>query len=160
MKKFKDWIIFPGYKHKGGFVTFQDITIDHLRQVFFPKGFRETYRYLGAVPNEYKGVNNDIFYAMRPLVIYLDYLAKPWWCPRWFLRFLHLFGNDNSIVRMRSRRLYELHRKITKGYFILDYKTKWANYDLRISIMGGEHEWFLVDAIESEFYSRGKRQEE
>ena len=160
MKKFKDWVIFPGQKAKLGPVHTMNITVDHIRAVFFPKDFYETYKYLGSMPSEYKNSNNDIFYAIRPLVIYLDYLAKPWWCPRWFLRFLHLFGNDNSIVRMRSRRLHELYRKITKGYFILDYKTKWTDYDLRISIMGGEHEWFLVDAIESKFYRRGKQQEE
>ena len=158
MKQFKDWIIFPGYKHKNGFVTFQDITVDHLRAVFFPKDFYEKYQYLGSVPFEYKNSNNDIFYAIRPLVIYLDYLAKPTWCPRWFLRFLHLFGNDNSIVRVRSFRLYNIFNKITKGYGIFDFKTKWSSYDLRISLRGGDREWWLANAIEEKFYTDGNRE--
>lgn len=159
MKKFKDWIIFPGYKHKKGFVHFQDITVDHIRAVFFPKDFYETYQYLGSVPIEYKNSNNDIFYAMRPLVIYLDYLAKPTWCPRWFLRFLYLFGNDNSLVRVRSFKLHNLFNKITNGYGIFDFKTKWSNYDLRISIRGGDREWWLANAIEEKFYRDGNREE-
>lgn len=159
MRKFKDWVIFPGYKHKGGFVTFQDIKIDDIRSVFFPKNFYEKYRYLGSVPFEHKNSNNDIFYAMRPLVIYLDYLAKPTWCPRWFLRFLHLFGNDNSIVRVRSFRLRNLFIKITKGYGIADYKTKWTHYDLRISIYSDKNASWLANAIEEQFYRDGRNKE-
>lgn len=159
MRKFKDWVIFPGYKHKGGVVTFRNITIDDLRAVFFPKDFYEKYQYLGSVPFEYKNSNNDIFYAMRPLVIYLDYVAKPTWCPRWFLRFLHLFGSDNSVVRLRNIRLYNLFNKITKGYGIVDYKTKWTYYDLRISIRGDENAWWLSDAIEEKFYRDGRNKE-
>ena len=102
--KIKDVVIFKGKKAKSGPVYTLNITVDHIRAVFFPKDFYETYRYLGSVPSEYKNSNNDIFYAMRPLVIYLDYLARPWWCPMWFLRLLHLFGNDNSIIRVRSFR--------------------------------------------------------
>lgn len=159
MRKFKDWVIFPGYKHKGGVVTFRNITIDDLRAVFFPKDFYEKYQYLGSVPFEYKNSNNDIFYAMRPLVIYLDYVAKPTWCPRWFLRFLHLFGSDNSVVRLRNIRLYNLFNKITKGYGIFDYKTKWTYYDLRISIRGDENAWWLSDAIAEKFYRDGRNKE-
>ena len=62
---------------------------------------------------------------IHALVIAVDYEARPWWCPRWFLRFLHLFGNDNSLVRVRNFRLNRLHTKITKGIFMWDYKTKW-----------------------------------
>ena len=159
MRKFKDWVIFPGYKHKGGVVTFRNITIDDLRAVFFPKDFYEKYQYLGSVPFEYKNSNNDIFYAMRPLVIYLDYLAKPNWCPRWFLRFLCLFGSDNSVVRLRNVKLYNLFNRITKGYGIVDYKTKWTHYDLRISIRGDKWAWWLSDAIEEKFYKDGRNAE-
>jgi hypothetical protein len=152
-------IIFKGKKAKIGPVHTMDITTEHLQQVFFPKDFYEKYRYLGSVPSESKRFSNDMFYAIRPLVIYLDYLAKPWWCPRWFLRFLYLFGNDNSIVRMRNARLSRLFDRITKGYGITDYKTKWTHYDLRISIRGTEHEWWLASAIEEKFYSDGRRKE-
>lgn len=155
----KDIVIFKGKKAKLGPVHTMNITVDHIRAVFFPKDFYETYRYLGSVPSEYKNSNNDIFYAMRPLVIYLDYLARPTWCPRWFLRLLHLFGNDNSIVRVRSLRLHNLFNKITKGYGIVDFKTKWTHYDLRISIRGDENAWWLSDAIQEKFYRDGNREE-
>lgn len=40
---------------------------------------------------------------------------------------------------------------------IVDYKTKWEWYDLRISIMGDKQMNDLADAIESEFYRSGLR---
>jgi hypothetical protein len=147
-------IIFKGKKYK--FITTMDITLDHIRAVFFPKSFYEKYKYLGSVPWSEDG---DIFKAMEPLVVFMDYKAKPWWCPRFVLRFLHLFGDDNSIVRVRNRRLSELKRKLTKGYGIVDYKTKWQWYDLRISIAGTYQMWDLVNAIEHEFYDKGARED-
>jgi hypothetical protein len=95
---------------------------------------------------------------MEPLVIFIDYKAKPKWCPRWFLRFLHLFGNDNSIVRVRNRRLSNLKRRLTKGIQLTDYKTKWYDYDLRISVYGTDQMQDLADAIEHKFYSDGYRE--
>jgi hypothetical protein len=89
----------------------------------------------------------------------MDYEAKPKGCPRWFLRFLHLFGSDNSIVRVRNRTLHNLVIKLTKGIMMIDYKTKWADYDLRISISAPKHLQNLADAIESDFYSRGRQEE-
>jgi len=124
--------------------------------VFFPKNFYEKYKYLGSVPWKEDG---DIFKAMEPLVIFMDSKAKPWWCPRWFLRFLHLFGSDNSIVRVRNWTLHNLSRRLTKGYLIVDYKTKWQWYDLRISIHGNEQMNWLSDAIEQTFYRDGRRED-
>ena len=40
-----------------------------------------------------------------------------------------------------------------------DYKTKWTNYDLRISISGPEHLVNLSSAIEQDYYSRGRQDE-
>lgn len=139
-----------------GYIHTIDITLDHIRAVFFPRYFWEKYRYLGSVPWTESG---EIFKAMEPLVIFMDYKAKPWWCPRWFLRFLHLFGDDNSIVRVRNRTLSNLKRKITKGYSIIDYKNKWHWYDLRISISGTDQMWDLADAIEHRFYDKGARED-
>ena len=133
-----------------------DIKWDHIRAVFFPKNFYEKYKYLGSVPWKEDG---DIFKAMEPLVIFMDSKAKPWWCPRWFLRFLHLFGSDNSIVRVRNWTLHNLSRRLTKGYLIVDYKTKWQWYDLRISIYGNEQMNWLADAIEAKFYRSGRRED-
>lgn len=153
----KNLVIFKGYKHKGGVVTFRDITLDDIRAVFFPKTFEEKYDYLGSVPYEEA---SHILEAMEPLIIFMDYKARPWWCPRFVLRFLHLFGMDKSIVRVRNRWMANLLAQLTNGIRITDWKTKWEWYDLRISIQGSEQMWWLSDAIEGHFYREGKRKEE
>ena len=141
---------------KKGIIHTINITFDHIRAVFFPKNFYEKYHYLGAVP--YKE-GSDLFNSIYPLVLAMDYEAKPKWCPRWFLRFLHLFGSDNSIVRVRNRFLHDLSRKLTKGIIMWDYKTKWSDYDLRISISGPIHLNELADGIEERFYKTGRSNE-
>jgi len=146
--------IFKGKKHKH--IHTRDIHLDDIRAVFFPKNFYEKYKYLGSVPYNELGA---IFKAMEPLVIFMDYKAKPKWCPRWVLRFLHLFGSDNSIVRIRNRTLYELEKRLTKGIQLTDYKTKWEWYDLRISVYGTDQMQDLADAIEYKVYSDGRREE-
>lgn len=145
-------ILFKGKKK--GFVHTQDITLNHLKKVFFPRTFHERYNYLGSVPWDSDG---EIFKVLEPLIIFLDYKAKPKWCPRWFLRFLYLFGNDNSVVRVRNTKLSNLFRKLTKGFGIWDYKTKWTDYDLRLSVVGNNQVFFLSDAIESKYYEDGCR---
>jgi hypothetical protein len=132
------------------------ITLNKLRAVFFPKSFYEKYGYLGAVPWREDG---ELFKAMEPLVIFMDYKAKPKWCPRWFLRFLHLVGSDNSVVRVKNRTLHNLHRKLTKGIFMYDYKTKWQWYDLRISVSGNKQIQDLADDIEAVYYRKGEKQD-
>jgi hypothetical protein len=133
----------------------RDIELDDFRYIFFPKGF-EKYGYLGTqIWNE----DGACFKALYPLILAMDYEAKPKWCPRWFLRFLHVFGNDKSIVRVRNRKLHDLFRKLTKGIVFWDWKTKWQYYDLRISISGPEHLQDLADDIENGFYSRGRQEE-
>ena len=151
---FKSLLFWKG--RKKGMIHTRNIERDDIRVVFFPKSSHEKYRYLGSVPWNEEG---DIFKAMEPLVIFMDSKAKPWWCPRWFLRFLHLFGSDNSIVRVRNWTLHNLSRRLTKGYLIVDYKTKWQWYDLRISIYGNEQMNWLADAIEAKFYRDGRRQD-
>lgn len=41
----------------------------------------------------------------------------------------------------------------------IDYKTKWNDYDLRISISATKHLQDLADDIEHGYYSRGKQKE-
>lgn len=139
-----------------GMIHTMDISWRDIRSVFFPKNFREKYEYLGSVPYR---EDTELFNAIYPLVLAMDYQAKPKWCPRWFLRFLHLFGSDNSIVRVRNRYLHDIGKKLTKGIIMWDYKTKWTNYDLRISISGPEHLQNLSTAIETDYYSRGRQDE-
>jgi hypothetical protein len=152
---FLEGLLFWKGRSKGMIYT-RDVDLDDIRGIFFPDGFEEKYSYLGSVPyNE----DSEVFKAMYPLVLAMDYEARPKWCPRWFLRFLHLFGNDKSIVRVRNFTLHKLHRKLTKGIMLIDYKTKWEWYDLRISISAPKHLQDLASAIENDFYSRGRQEE-
>jgi hypothetical protein len=146
-------ILFKGKKK--GLIHTMDIRLDDIRAIFFPKDFYEKYKYLGAVPWNSEGKLSKV---IQPLVIFMDYKSKPNLCPRWFLRFLYLFGCDNSLVRIRNYRLSQLFSKLTKGYKIWDYKTKWTDYDLRISISGDQHCQTLASGIESKFYRDGLKQ--
>lgn len=137
-----------------GMIYTRDIKLDDFRYIFFPKDFSEKYGYLGSVP-DYKYYDQ----AMVPLVLTMDYEAKPKWCPRWFLRFLHVFGSDKSIVRVRNWTLHNLLRKLTKGIAFIDYKTKWSHYDLRISIHAPKYLQDLADGIEYKFYQNGREEE-
>lgn len=138
-----------------GMIHTSNITWENLRVVFWPRTFSERYGYLGAIPWKEDG---KLFKAMEPLVIFMDYKARPSWCPRWVLRFLHLFGSDNSIIRVRNWRLHNLEKRLTKGYSIWDYKTKWTEYDLRISVVGDEQISELAGDIEKAFYEKGYRE--
>jgi len=148
-------ILFWKGRSKGMIYT-RSIKLDDLRYIFFPKDFNEEYGYLGSVPYNEDG---PYFKALLPLVLAMDYEARPKLCPKWFLRFLEVFGNDRSIVRVRNFTLHELHRKLTKGMRFIDYKTKWEDYDLRISISAPKHLQDLADDIEFGYYSRGKQEE-
>lgn len=141
---------------KKGMIHTRDINWDDIRAVFFPKNFSEKYQYLGTSIWNETGI---YFKALYPLVLALDYEAKPKWCPRWFLRFLHLFGSDNSIVRVRNFTLHNLSKKLTKGIMFVDWKTKWSDYDLRISVHAPIHLQDLANDISNGFYSRGNQQE-
>ena len=141
---------------KKGMIHTRDIDLFDICCVFFPVDFYARYSYLGSVPWNTEG---EIFKAMEPLVIFMDHKAKPWWCPRWFLRFLHLFGSDNSIVRVRNRTLHDLQYKLTKGIMLVDYKTKWTDYDLRITVYGNMQIHNLAHSIENMVYEDGHRKD-
>jgi hypothetical protein len=153
-KDLKHFFLFWKGRSKGMIYT-RDIELDDFRYIFFPKGF-EKYGYLGThLWNE----DGHYFNVLYPLVLALDYEAKPKWCPRWLLRFTHVFGNDRSIVRVRNWFWHNLHNKLTKGITFYDWKTKWNDYDLRISISAPKHLQDLADDIEHGVYSRGRQQE-
>jgi hypothetical protein len=59
-------------------------------------------------------------------------------------------------VRVRNRFLHDLSRTLTGGILIWDYKTKWSDYDLRISISGPSHLNELSRGIEERFFKTGK----
>jgi hypothetical protein len=154
LQNLKYFFLFWRGRSKGIIYT-RNIRLDDFRYIFFPKRF-EKYGYLGTqIWNE----DGSYFKALYPLVLALDYEAKPKWCPRWFLRFLHVFGMDKSIVRVRNRRLSNLLSRLTKGIALVDWKTKWEDYDLRISIHAPKHLQNLANDIEHGFYSRGRQEE-
>ena len=161
-KTFRDRLVSLKYSflfwkgRKKGMIHTMNIRFKDVWAVFFPKDFGEKYRYLGtSVWRE----DSEYYKALFPLVLALDYEAKPKWCPRWFLRFLHLFGSDNSIVRVRNRRLHNLQNRLTGGIMLVDWKTKWSDYDLRISVNAPGHINELTRAIEQRFYSQGRQTE-
>jgi hypothetical protein len=152
----KGLIFWKGRPAKHGFVYTRDLEWGDFRFIFFPRGFEEKYGYLGtSIWNE----EGDYFKAIYPLVLAMDYEARPKWCPRWFLRFLYVFGDDKSMVRVRNHKLSHLHRRLTKGITFWDWKTKWSDYDLRISISAPKHLQDLADDIEQGVYSRGREEE-
>ena len=112
-------------------VTFRPIEFKDILACFFPKDDWEKYRYLGYVSFLYNKGTEE-YKLIKNLVKFIEKKAKPFWCPRFIPRLLHLFGNDNSIVRCRSQRLSRWHRKLLGGIFITDMKTKWDYYDGRV----------------------------
>jgi len=121
--KLSDIVIKKGYKT--GMVYLQDITLGDIRSVFFPLDTHEKYRYLGITYNIFR-VNTRNAELLDDFYKFVDSKVKPWYVPRWFLRLLHLFGNDNSIVRVRSQWIHKLHRKLTGGVIIQQVKTKFG----------------------------------
>lgn len=99
--------------------------LDDIRAIFFPINTAEKYGYLGITYNIFKK-DSEPYYILNNFIKNVDKMVKPWWCPRWFLRYLHLFGNDNSIVRVRNWKLHDLKNKITNGVLITDLKGKWG----------------------------------
>lgn len=110
--------------------------LNDIRAVFFPLNTAEKYKYLGITYNIFKK-DSEPYYILNNFIKNVDKMVKPWWCPRWFLRYLHLFGDDNSIVRVRNRKLHDLRNKITNGVLITDLKGKWGT--MRI------YGWFTDD---------------
>ena len=67
-------------------------------------------------------------------------------------------GNANQ-VDTRQISITDPKNNRTFSISIYDYKTKWEWYDLRISISAPKHLQDLANAIERDFYSRGRQQE-
>jgi hypothetical protein len=141
---------------KKGMIHTRNIELKDIRFIFFPKNECEKYEYLGYI---YVTEGSVYYEPIMGIVRAMDRKARPWWCPRFFLRFLEVFGNDRSIVRIRNRFLSNLHRKLLKGYRFTDWKSKWSWYDLRISVQACNEIWALVEWTEEVFYQKGLEQE-
>lgn len=111
-------------------VVLQKITLKHIWECFFPKKGQE-YCYLGLAYYN-PDVSLPVFIEFNQILIdfykEVDKVARPKYCPKFILRLLKLFGNDNSIVRVRNRYLSNLFRKITKGIMITDVKEKFGTW--------------------------------
>jgi len=117
-------IISKGKPAKSGPVHTRDISVGDVIDCFFPKKGEE-YSYLGYAyytPKTFVGtILLDFFKEV-------DKVARPKWCPKFYLRLLKLFGNDNSVVRMRNYYLSCKYSKITKGIMITDMKWKYDSF--------------------------------
>jgi len=116
---------------KKGMIHTRDISFVDVYRCFVPEPGDE-YTYLGYA---YYTVQNDGSLSatqkmLKDFIEEVDKVARPKWCPRFVLRLLHLFGSDNSIVRVRNRRLHNLEKRLTKGISITD--TKWKYDSFRI----------------------------
>lgn len=117
-------IISKGKPAKSGPVHTRDISVRDVIDCFFPKKGEE-YSYLGYAyytPKTFVGtILLDFFKEV-------DKVARPKWCPKFYLRLLKLFGNDNSVVRIRNYYLSSKYSKITKGIMITDMKWKYDSF--------------------------------
>lgn len=105
-------------------VTFTKITLKDVINCF-SLSRNHKYNYLGISWNIfYEGT--DLYDYVEEFIEFVDSKAKPWWCPRFVLNLLHLFGDDNSIVRCRNQHLSSVKRRLTKGIAINDIKTKFG----------------------------------
>lgn len=127
--------------------------------IFFPKDFSERYSYLGYTYIPYKEGTYP-HEVVRNVIKSIDRTVKPKWCPRWFLRFLQRYGNDNSVVRVRNRTLHNLHKKLTDGIFITDIKTKWSPDDIRIYGYFTNDIQSTIDLAEEYIYQYYKNEKE
>lgn len=126
---------------------FEKLKIGDVIAIFFPKNFNEKYRYLGYTYIPYKEGSQQ-YNIVLEFYNRLDKKVRPGYCPKIFLRFLELFGNDNSIVRVRNWGLHNLFNKITKGYRVRDCKTKWSESDIRIYGSFDDELDDLIDIVE------------
>ena len=98
----------------------------------FSSNREHKFHYLGAYWNVFnKHTEKECYDLLEEFFEFVDKKAKPKWCPRWVLNLLHLFGNDNSIVRVRNWTLHNLFKKLVKRIRIHDVKIKYES--IRIS---------------------------
>jgi hypothetical protein len=115
---------------------FGSMSTNHKRYKFPPVAFKDILRCFSNKRNDkyhYLGISRNIFEEGTDLHEYLEEFimfvakkAKPWWCPAFVLNLLHLFANDNSIVRCRDQHLASAFKYITKGLLITDIKIKYG----------------------------------
>lgn len=112
------------------------MSTNHKRYKFPPVAFKDIlrcfsnhrkdrYNYLGISWNIFKE-GTDLHEYLENFIKFVAKKAKPWWCPTFVLNLLHLFANDNSIVRCRNQHLSYALRHLTTGLLITDIKIKYG----------------------------------
>lgn len=112
--------------------------------------------YLGIAYNIFPE-GSERYDILEELLDYIDWWVKPWWCPRWFLNILHLFGNNNTIWGVRIWWIHRLHNWIVGGNLIIDIKTKFDSMriygyfdtSLRYRVEAIEH--LLTEKIQEDY---------
>jgi hypothetical protein len=129
MKKIKDIVISKGKKAQIGPVHTRDITLGDVLECFFPERGYE-YDYLGYAYYRVKEDGSIIpgEQIIKEFLQQVDRVARPKLCPRFVLHLLNLFGNDKSIVRMRSLKLHNMFSRLTGGIRITDMKWKYDSF--------------------------------
>jgi hypothetical protein len=129
MKKIKDIVISKGRKAQIGPVHTRDITLEDIYRCFYPKRGYE-YDYLGYAYYHVKedGTLSKQEQIVKDFLQQVDAVVKPKYCPRFVLHLLNLFGNDKSIVRMRSLKLHNMFYRLTGGIRITDMKWKYDSF--------------------------------
>jgi hypothetical protein len=90
---------------------------------FFPNEHTE-FIYLGNIDYLFKK-NTEEYNIVKDFILIVDEAARPKWCPKWFLRLLELYKNDNLTIN-------KLHNKITKDIRITNMSTIYHSYDIII----------------------------
>jgi len=105
-------------------VVFDRVTLKQFLNCF-SMGRDHKYHYLGISWNIFHE-KTDLYNYLEDFIKFVDIKAKPWWCPRFILNLLHLYGDDNSIVRCRNQHISYVKRVLTKGICINDIKVKYG----------------------------------
>jgi len=91
----------------------------------FSNDREDRYHYLGISWNIFTE-GTDLHGYLEDFIKFVANKAKPWWCPAFVLNLLHLFANDNSIVRCRDMHLSAALRYLIRGLLITDIKIKYG----------------------------------
>lgn len=108
-----------GARYKFPPVAFRDILL------CFSNHREHRYKYIGISWNIFTE-GTDLYEYLENFIKFVAKKAKPWWCPAFVLNLLHLFANDNSIVRCRDMHLSAALRYFTRGLLITDIKIKYG----------------------------------
>lgn len=126
-------------------VVLQPISFQDVWNCFSPNR-EHKFHYFGAYWNVFdEHKEKECYDLLEEFFEFVDSKANPKWCPRWVLNLLHLFGNDNSIVRVRNWTLHNLFNKLVKGIRIHDVKTKYNS--MRIYGSFTNEIWIKCDEV-------------